>query len=173
MRPQSFHALKLNLPKAAWPTNSWSTKVVKKRTLLIQLIGIAAAFLTRTCTCKCRTNVLTRKGLRGSHMGCQHDLADILLAQESSEERCWVGSRPQQSGICAVAVTIVGICGRCILACMPCKIVRKKERKQRRHRQASKTEKLEMIPSFPWPGCQLLIRRTQHDHAEMHCIPEP
>jgi len=54
-------------------------------------------------------------------MGSQHDLADILLAQESGKELSWVGSRPQQTGICAIAVAIVGVCGCCILACMPWK----------------------------------------------------
>lgn len=63
-------------------------------------------------------------------MGGQHDLADILLAQEGGEERCWVGARPQQTGICAIAVAIVGICGCCILACIPCKTFRKEGRKQ-------------------------------------------
>ena len=62
-------------------------------------------------------------------MGSQHDLADVLLAQESGEERCWVGARPQQTGICAIAVAIVGVCGRCILACMACKTIRKEGRK--------------------------------------------
>ncbi len=73
---------------------------------------------------------LQENGYEGTHMGGQHDLADILLAQESGEERCWVGARPQQSGICAVAIAIVGVCGRCILACMPWKNVKKKKRKE-------------------------------------------
>lgn len=47
----------------------------------------------------------------------QNSLVEVLFAQEADKELCRVGVATKLCGVCAEAITIVGVCRRCELAC--------------------------------------------------------
>ena len=53
-----------------------------------------------------------------AHMRRYDHLIQVSLVQKGSEEGGWVGeTAPQQSGVCAVAIAVIGIYGGCDLTC--------------------------------------------------------
>ena len=52
-----------------------------------------------------------------THMGCNHDLAQVGLVQQSVEESGGVRQAAQNAAVCAVAITVVGIDWRSRLTC--------------------------------------------------------
>ncbi len=53
-----------------------------------------------------------------AHMRRYDYLIQVGLVQKGREKGCWVGqTAPQQTGVCAVAIAVVGIYGGCDLTC--------------------------------------------------------
>lgn len=52
-----------------------------------------------------------------AHVRGQNSFVEVLLAQEADKELSWIGIATKLCGVCAEAITIVGVCWRCELTC--------------------------------------------------------